>query len=148
MSGNDSGMGGIPPELERAMKQELERRQRISECISHFYTGDYVALNSADYEVLQVSWEGVNELTPIVLLSRANRKALGVEIGDVVKVECNGKTLPALVDRQFKALFGGVSVNRILAHVLGLKVRQAVENVEEATTGDFTGSMVKVSSLI
>ena len=147
------GMDGmnIPPELQRAVEAELERRTRMTEAVNHFYQGDYVALNHVDMEVLQVSWKGANELMPIVLVSKAKRTELGVEVGDIVRVEANGKSLPAVVDRQFKTLKEGATVNRIVAHVLGLVARVEAGQTDEdgqSTVPVVPGSTVKVSSLL
>jgi hypothetical protein len=146
----ENNVGGegmnIPPELERAVRQEMERRQRVQEAVTHFYTGDYVSLNNLEGEVLAVSWKGANELLPMVLLCKAKRTELGVEVGDVVKVEADGKSLPCLVERQFKSMKEGVTVNRVVAHVLGLKAK--VVGQGEEGTGAVAGSTVKVSSLL
>lgn len=140
--------GGIPPEIQRAVEAEMERRQRMHEAITHFYTGDYVALNTKDIETLQVSWKGANELTPMILLCKSVRTELAVEVGDVVKVEYNGKSLPCLVERQFKTLKSGATVNRIVAHVLGLTASVPSTGDPETANDGIVGSTVKVSSLL
>lgn len=140
----------IPPELQRAVEQELERRQRMQESITHFYQGDYVALNNVELETLQVSWKGANELIPMVLISKAKRAELGVEVGDVVRVQVADKSLPCMVERQFKTMKDGATVNRIVAHVLGIKGRVGATNDEDgqAATEPVAGTTIKVSSLL
>ena len=140
----------IPPELQRAVEQELERRTRMQEAVTHFYQGDYVALNNLDLEIYQVSWKGANELLPMILVSKAKRVELGVEVGDIVKVTLGDKSLPCMVERQFKTMKDGATVNRIVAHVLGLVARTGATNDEDgqAATEPVPGSTVKVSSLL
>lgn len=148
MSTENIGGNGmnIPPEMERVVRQEMERRQKVAEAVAHFYTGDYVSLNNIDLELLQVSWKGAQELGPIVLLCKARRTELGVEVGDVVKVEANGKALPCIVDRQFKTLKDGITVNRLVAYVLGVTAKTLAdgEDGEDAVAG----STIKISSLL
>ena len=74
-----------------------------------------------------------------------------VEVGDVVRVSNGGTSLPCLVERQFKVLKAGASVNRIVAHVLGLVARvEASGDPEDTTSGEATqlGTMITVSSLL
>lgn len=121
--------GQLPEGMEQAVRAEIERRQRVKEQLDHFYNGTYISVQRAEYEVMATSWKDEMSVAPVVLLSKKNRDALGVEIGHFVKVEFNGKTLPCLVERQFKGMLQGVTVNRLVAHVLGLAdPSQATEN--------------------
>ena len=123
---------GMPDDLRRLMEQELERRQRLHAQLEHFYSGESISMTALDTEVLQVSWENANLFIPMVLIGKRKRDELGIELGDYVKVEYKGKSLPAVVQRQFKGLGEGTTLSKMVAHVLG------------ATTGD----TVKLSNLM
>ena len=149
--GMGEGLEGLPPELAGAVRQEMERRTRLAEAIGHFYTGDYVAMHTVELETVKIGWQGGNDLMPMVLLSKARRTELGVEVGDVVKVSVGTVSLPCLVDRQFKGMYEGISLNRLAGHVLGT-VAKTSPNVDEdgqsVGVAVTRGTVVKVSSLL
>jgi hypothetical protein len=137
-NGAEGSIPEIPRELEQAVRVEMERRARILEAVNHFYSGTYQALNTNTYEVVQVGWKGCNDMTPLVLLSRGKRTELGIEVGEIVKISLGDKSLPAIVDRQFKDMYAGITVNKLVSHVLGCKVKTDTE----------LGSLVTVSTLV
>lgn len=120
-------MGNMPPELEALVRQEVERRAKLAEAIAHFYAGDYVAISTLELPVSKVSWDGANDMVPQVLVCKAKRKELGIDVGDVVKVQAGERTLPCIVNPQFRDSYEGVSLNRLAAHALGAAVAQVVK---------------------
>jgi hypothetical protein len=138
----------LPEELESLFRQEAERRKAISDSIDHFYDPNYVSSKNISLEVLQIGWDKGNDITPIVLISKAIRQELGVELGQIVKVEHNNKTIPCIVERQFRALKHGVTVNKIVAHVLGLHAQNATVNDTPDDDGQVLGSVVNGSRIV
>ena len=130
----------MPPEVEQAVRAEVERRNRVKEQLDHFYNGTYISVHYADLEVLATSWKNEQSVMPIVLLSKKHRDELGAEVGHFVKIEYNEKSLPCLVERQFKGMLNGVTVNRLVAHVLGLA------NPNEASENP-TAQTIRIKSL-
>lgn len=137
----DMNMGNVPEGMRRAIEQEVERRQAIKEQLDHFYKQDYISVHSIEIEVLATSWEKEQSVFPIVLLGKTKRNELGVENGHIVKVQFGEKVLPCIVERQFKDKLDGVTVNRLVAFVLGLTDPMTDENNERPN------QRVKISSL-
>lgn len=105
----------------------------------------------ATYNIVQIGWENENPIIGIVLLSKAERERLDVDINDVVRVKREGKAALALVERQFKAHVGAegkCTINTNLAQAimspdganegdLGISVGDNIEITKDVTESEY-----------
>ena len=84
----------------------------------------------ARYKIVKVGFENENDIVNVVLLSKAERKKLGVEENAPVYVKRGKKKEIAMVCKQFREFLGksGIaSLNTNLAKKLGAKVGAIIE---------------------
>lgn len=94
----------------------------------------------AKYKVVKLGWENENPLIPMVCVSIVERKKIGVEVKQPVRVKKGSKKSIAIVQQQFKEFVGKketCTLNNKLAQLLSAGVNDKVEIDKELTESEY-----------